>query len=73
MAKKKEKHIQSIPDKPKGARKIKQDQWSEKYLKDYILERKMEAKDASKLRRDAWRELWNLYQNKQDFSKKQKW
>ena len=39
----------------------------------YILNCYQEADDATDHRRDAWRELWNLYQNKQDNSAKMSW
>jgi len=43
------------------------------YLKDYILNCKQEAEEATS---DIWtdrRELWNIYQNKQDFKGKESW
>ncbi len=39
----------------------------------YIIQCKKEADDASLERRTAWRELWLLYQSKQDNSKKKSW
>jgi len=39
----------------------------------YIQELKQEAEDATRDRRNAADELWNLYQNKQDYSKKKSW
>jgi len=39
----------------------------------YVLDCKKEAEDASKDRRNKWEELWNLYQNKQDYSLKMSW
>lgn len=40
---------------------------------NYVEERWKEAEDAVKLLRDQWKELWQLYQNKQDFSDKASW
>jgi len=42
-------------------------------LIQYILRCVKEAEDASIERRSAWKELWLLYQSKQDYSKKQSW
>ena len=39
----------------------------------YILNCREEARDATKGRRDAWKELWTLFQNRQDTSKKKDW
>lgn len=39
----------------------------------YIQSCKKEADDASKDRRAAWKELWSLFQNKQDYKGKEKW
>ena len=39
----------------------------------YILNLKKEAKDATRDRRNASDELWALYQNQQDYSKKKSW
>lgn len=47
-------------------------QQTERYVK-YILDCKKEATDASKDRRAKWAELWQLYQNKQDYSLKMSW
>lgn len=44
-----------------------------KYLIKYILSCKKEAEQASKQRRAVQRELWLLYQNKEDWSKKKEW
>jgi len=40
---------------------------------EYILQCKMEAKDATRECREAGKELWQLYQNKQDYSAKKDW
>ena len=40
---------------------------------EYVLKCKREAEDASKPHRQVWKELWQLYQNKQDWSKKAGW
>ena len=40
---------------------------------DYILQLKKEAEDATRERRLAADELWNLYQGRQDYSKKKDW
>jgi hypothetical protein len=40
---------------------------------NYILELKKEAEDATRERRNAADELWNLYQNRQDYTKKKDW
>jgi hypothetical protein len=40
---------------------------------DYIMQCHKEAKDAARDRRKAWRELWDVYQNKQDYRQKQSW
>jgi hypothetical protein len=42
-------------------------------IKTYILNCKREAEDATSHRREAWKELWDLYQNKQDNSNKMPW
>lgn len=39
----------------------------------YILQLKKEAKDATDERRNAADELWNMYQNRQDYTKKKDW
>ena len=39
----------------------------------YILSLKKSSEDASRERRLAWKELWLLFQNKQDYSDKKKW
>jgi hypothetical protein len=39
----------------------------------YIQRCRKEAMDASGLRRDAWQELWSVYQNRQDTSGKMSW
>lgn len=41
--------------------------------RQYILHCKKAAEDATLHRRDAWRELWDLYQNKQDSTNKMPW
>ena len=43
------------------------------FLVKYILDCKKEADDATDTIRAQWRELWDLYQNKQDYSKKASW
>lgn len=43
------------------------------YLIKYILDSKKEAEEATDSLRDKWQELWQIYQNKQDYSKKQGW
>lgn len=40
---------------------------------NYILQLKKEAEDATRGRRNAADELWNLYQNQQDYTKKKDW
>lgn len=52
---------------------IKTDVWGDEYLKEYILQSKKEAEDASRTIRKQQKELWQLYQNKQDFSDKKSW
>jgi len=39
----------------------------------YVISQKKRAKDASRSRRAKWQELWNLYQNRQDYSAKKDW
>ena len=39
----------------------------------YILNLKTEAEDATRDRRQAADELWSLYQNRQDYSRKKDW
>jgi len=39
----------------------------------YILSSKQSAEDASRDRRKIWKELWLLFQNKQDYSSKSEW
>jgi len=46
---------------------------SNEYIIHYISQCKQEAEDASRLRRQAMKELWDVYQSKQDYSKKEKW
>lgn len=43
------------------------------YLIKWILDCKKEAEDATSSLRDRWQELWQIYQNRQDYSKKQSW
>jgi len=43
------------------------------FLVKYILDCKKEAEEATTTIREQWRELWELYQNKQDYSKKASW
>lgn len=43
------------------------------YIVGYIRRCRKEAKDAAKDRRAAWKELWNVYQNKQDYRFKEHW
>lgn len=43
------------------------------YLVEYVKARKKEADSASKERRTKWAELWQLFQNKQDYTGKQSW
>jgi len=43
------------------------------YLKKWILACKKEADDATADLRTKWQTLWLLYQNEQDYSKKQQW
>lgn len=71
MAKKKE-HISS---KAKTEKVKKSDGSLEdpKYLITYITACKKEAYQASKLRRELQRELWLLFQNKENWSKKKDW
>lgn len=40
---------------------------------NYILQLRQEAEDATRDRREAADELWNLYQGRQDYSKKKDW
>lgn len=46
---------------------------SDEDIVQYILQCKKEAEEASGERRKAWRELWNLFQNKQDYKNKLDW
>jgi hypothetical protein len=59
--------------KRKAQKGVSSEKWSDEYLKEYILRCKKEAEDASRERRSAWKELWLLYQNKQDTKKKKSW
>ena len=43
------------------------------YLIEYIKDCKKEAEEATNTIRDQWQELWDLYQNIQDYSKKAAW
>ena len=43
------------------------------YLIDYVKNCKKEAEEACSERRSRWRELWQLFQNKQDYTNKQTW
>ncbi len=63
MAKKKDKAV--IVDKSK-------EQEKQRYV-DYILKCKRESEDASIDRRKNWAELWQLFQNRQDYSAKMDW
>jgi hypothetical protein len=45
----------------------------EAYIVEYIQKCRKEAMDAAKSRREAWKELWNAYQNKQDNRFKEAW
>lgn len=40
---------------------------------NYILEHKKEAEDARLPRKLVWEELWGLFQNRQDYGKKEDW
>lgn len=51
---------------------VSADQTKEKLVK-YVLDCKQEAEDASKDRRAKWAELWQLYQNQQNFEGKMSW
>lgn len=42
-------------------------------IKEYIINCHKEAKDASATRRKVWKELWDVYQNRQDYRLKQDW
>lgn len=44
-----------------------------KYLVGYVMQCKKESERASKERRARWTELWQLYQNKQDYTDKKSW
>lgn len=46
---------------------------TEDYVLEYVKNCKQEAKDASKALRRLWTELWQTYQNHQDYSAKEKW
>ena len=46
---------------------------SDEEIVRYIQSCKKEADEASKERRTAWKELWSLFQNKQDYKAKQDW
>jgi len=61
-----------MPRKPKESKKPEKVESSEEIVQ-YIQSCKKEADDASKDRRTAWKELWNLFQNKQDYKAKQDW
>lgn len=43
------------------------------YIVGYVRRCRKEAMDAAKDRREAWKELWNAYQNKQDNRFKESW
>lgn len=43
------------------------------YIIDYVVNAKKEAEKATKERRIKWTELWQLYQNKQDYTDKKSW
>lgn len=46
---------------------------TEEYYVKYVEDCWKEGQDAAKPRRKVWEELWQLYQNKQDWSNKQGW
>ncbi|NVM23085.1 MAG: hypothetical protein HWN68_15040 [Desulfobacterales bacterium] len=46
---------------------------TDEYYVSYVKDRQKEADDAVKPLRQQWKELWQLYQNKQDWSKKLSW
>jgi len=43
------------------------------YLVDYVIDKKKQADKATTERRKKWEELWQLYQNKQDYTGKKEW
>jgi hypothetical protein len=45
----------------------------DQFYVDYVLHRQRESDDASEPLREQWKELWQLYQNKQDFRDKAPW
>ena len=45
----------------------------DQFYVDYVLHRQKESEDAVKPLREQWKELWQLYQNKQDWSDKASW
>jgi hypothetical protein len=45
----------------------------DEYYVEYVLDRQKESDDAAKPLREQWKELWQLYQNKQDWSNKASW
>jgi len=78
MAKKKKKAKKTQESKDTEQPIIEEDEGDgslddDKYLIKYIIDCKREAEKASKDRRAAQRELWLLYQNKEDWSKKKSW
>lgn len=78
MAKRKKKtakqseNPQAQPEAPKDS--DTPDEFSDPaYLVEYVKARKKEADGASRERRTKWTELWQLFQNKQDYTDKQSW
>ena len=80
MAKKKTKKTEKETSKTFKSRQegLKSDEGDnsledEKYLIKYVIDSKKEADKASKAMRDKQRELWVLYQNRENWGKKKSW
>jgi len=75
MAKRNKKREKKTSESPQVEKKSEMpDEFNDpQYFIDYVLAAKKEAFQATKERRVKWAELWQLYQNKQDYSNKKEY
>ena len=73
MAKKRTIAEQKQPPEPKTTGDGKETLSDPAYLKKWILDCKKEAENATDTLRKKWQELWQIYQNMQDYEDKKEW
>lgn len=73
MAKKRTIAEHNQPPEPKTTGDGKETLSDTEYLKKWILDCKKEAEDATDTLRTKWQELWQIYQNMQDYDDKKAW